>query len=114
MQCDFSKIPRHLKYTNAPEDNNIDLVRHRLRKNLILHKEFDSFIESPAGQAQFRGVMDMSNPNQVEGNPAIDGEPKNVYGFLIEKGFHKPQKRKRGDPVEVIPRLTMNTKNKRT
>ena len=113
LNTDFTQLPRHLKFSSNYEDNNISMVRTRLRKNLILHKEFDSFIESPDGRNHFRGVLDLTNPNQAEGNPASDDEPKNVYDFLIKNGYHKPLRRKRGDPVEVIPRLNLGNRNKK-
>ena len=89
LMVDFTALPRHLKYSSRIDDNNIELVRDRLRKNMLLHKEFDSFIESQDGRAHFKGVLDLKNPNQVSGNPAEKDEPWNVYQFLINKGYHR-------------------------
>ena len=35
---DATMLPRHLKFSSRVEDNNIEMVRDRLRRNMIFHK----------------------------------------------------------------------------
>ena len=43
------KIPRFLKVTNRVEDNDLDLVKFKLRKNMIHHMDFDPSFENTEG-----------------------------------------------------------------
>ena len=89
------KIPRFLKVTNRLEDNDLDQVKFKLRKNAIDHLHFNPSFENAEGQRYFSRVY---VPNQHEFVPhlvdmdladlsADDLPDKNLYDFIIERGF---------------------------
>ena len=82
------KIPRFLKVSCRPEDNDLDMVRTKLRKNQVFHMEFNPSLENNEGQRYF---ADVYVPNQPEEVQAKDSSSKNRKGFLDfiikERGF---------------------------
>jgi hypothetical protein len=50
------KIPRFLKVTNRVEDNDLDFVKNKLRKNQIYHMDFEPSFENAEGQRYFAKV----------------------------------------------------------
>lgn len=56
-------------YTSRREDNDIEMVRTKLRRNLIYHKDYQEFYNSKEGAKYFRGVLDsetMFDPKNLE------------------------------------------------
>ena len=50
------KIPRFLKVTSRVEDNDLDMVRTKLRKNQVFHMNFNPSLENNEGQRYFSEV----------------------------------------------------------
>jgi hypothetical protein len=42
--------------TNRVEDNDLDLVKSKLRRNMIHHMDFDPSLENTEGRRYFAGV----------------------------------------------------------
>lgn len=87
------KIPRFLKVTNRVEDNDLDIVKVKLRKNRICHMDFNPSFENAEGQRYFGDVYIQNQPEEVypvanlsDINPATYPS-KNLYEHIIERGF---------------------------
>jgi hypothetical protein len=78
-------IPRALPISSKPCDNDIELVRKRLRKNFINHHTYDPNLDSETlGRDLFDGVYELNNLKHVNNNSANNGEPTNLYEKLYE------------------------------
>lgn len=88
MQIGPVVIPPYMKYSSRREDNDIETVRTRLRKNLIFHNDFDPFLDSKLGKIYYQGVYEMNNPEHVEGTVENESAPKNVYAYNLQNNLH--------------------------
>lgn len=91
------KIPRFLKVTNRVEDNDLDFVRSKLRKNQIYHMDFEPSYENAEGQRYFAKVYEKNRPEMVYKIEDLDVTKlaeennyptKNLFEHIInERGF---------------------------
>jgi hypothetical protein len=75
------------------EDNDLDYVKTKLRKNMICHLDFDPSYENSEGRRYFAKVY---VPNRAEDvftfedleklNPE-DYPAQNLYDYIIDRGF---------------------------
>ena len=49
MEFDINKLPKDMKVTSDPLENDIDLVRQRLRKQRFDHLNYDPFVNTDQG-----------------------------------------------------------------
>ena len=93
------------------KDNDIEMIRQRLRKNRIFHLQFDRELDNNEGRVYYTGVYEPNNPAHIKGNPLEIEEPQNYYAYVLSKGLAKEKKKKRGDPVDIIPTLKYDKKS---
>ena len=103
-------LPKHLKYSSMTKDNDIEMIRQRLRKNRVFHLQFDRELDTNEGRVYYTGVYEPNNPAHIKGNPQELDEPKNYYAYVLSKGLAQPKVRKRGDPVDDVPQLKYEKK----
>ena len=115
VEMDMGKyyLPKHLKYSSMVKDNDIEMIRQRLRKNKVFHLQFDRELDNNEGRMYYTGVYEKNNPAHIKGNPQEIDEPKNYYAYVLSKGLAKEKVRKRGDPVDLIPQLKMEKRSSR-
>ena len=91
------KIPRFLKVTNRVEDNDLDMVKSKLRKNMIYHMDFDPSFENTEGRRYFAGVYVPNLPEEVVITEDFDVDKlddkdaylgANLFDYIIERGFN--------------------------
>ena len=68
-------LPKHLKYSSMVKDNDIEMIRQRLRKNRIFHLQFDRELDNNEGRVYYTGVYEPNNPAHIKGNPLEIEEP---------------------------------------
>ena len=78
-------IPRNLTISGRPEDNDIDLVRKRIRLNNIAHKEFDLAFLKQDTQRYFKDVYEHNNPKHVRETVEGKSEPTNLYVIIDQR-----------------------------
>jgi hypothetical protein len=87
------KIPRFLKVTNRIEDNDLDLVKTKLRKNMICHLDFDPSFENSEGRRYFGRVYVPNKAEEVftyEDLEKLNPEEypmQNLFDYIINRGF---------------------------
>lgn len=89
------KIPRFLKVTNRIEDNDVDLVKSKLRRNMIFHMDFDPSLDNTEGRRYFAGVYIPNKHEEVFSLEEIDFKnidpsmlpSNNLYDYIIDRGF---------------------------
>ena len=60
------KIPRCLKVSSRVEDNDIEIIRKKIRMNKIFHTKFDPSIGNSEGSRYFEGVYNPNCESHVE------------------------------------------------
>jgi predicted RecB family nuclease len=82
------KIPRFLKVSCRPEDNDLEMVRKKLRKNQVFHMEFNPSLENNEGQRYFADVYIPNQPEEVQPKDSSSRKRKGFLDFIIkERGF---------------------------
>lgn len=88
------KVPRFLKVTNRIEDNDLDLVKSKLRKNMVCHMNFDPSYENSEGRRYFARVYVPNQPETVftfddlENLDPASYPQQNLYDYIIDRGFN--------------------------
>ncbi len=90
------KIPRCLKISSRYQDNNIDIIRRKLRKNKICHQSFNPSLDNIEGRRYYSGVY-KANESVMSYS---ETEIKNLYEFLVTTGLYKSS-----DKIENITHL---------
>lgn len=93
------------------KDNDIEMVRQRLRRNRVFHLQFDRELDNNEGRIYYTGVYELNNPAHIKGNPMEVEEPQNYYQYVLSKGLAKEKVRKRGDPVDAVPAIKYDKKS---
>jgi hypothetical protein len=89
-------IPGNITISNRAQDNDLELVRKRLRSNLINHKTYNPNLDPEhLGKRYFAGVYELNNPKHVPENKASEGEPTNLYAMLFKLRQEKKGKNNR-------------------
>lgn len=92
------KIPRFFKVTNRIEDNDLDLIKTKLRKNKIDHLNFNAALENNEGRRYFSGVYVPNEPEEVFEfddefdlkdieTGAIEYPTQNLYDYIIKNNL---------------------------
>lgn len=97
------------------KDNDIEMIRQRLRRNKIFHLQYDKRLDNEEGKLLYTGIYEQNNEAHVKGNSAEIVEPQNYYAYIMEKGLAKEKIRRRGDPIDMVPKKegTFNKKAER-
>ena len=74
-----------MKVTNKFEDNNLDIIRRKLRKNKIVHTKFDPSLDNSEGRRYYTGIY---VPNKELTDENGDEEIKNLYEYIVSNGLH--------------------------
>ena len=108
-------LPKHIKYSSMVKDNDIEMIRQRLRRNKIFHLQYDKRLDNEEGKLLYTGIYEQNNEAHVKGNSAEIVEPQNYYAYIMEKGLAKEKIRRRGDPIDMVPKKegTFNKKAER-
>ena len=104
-------LPKHIKYSSMAKDNDIEMIRQRLRKNRVFHLQFNKELDNNEGRIFYTGVYEPNNPAHIKGNPQEIDEPKNYYAYVLSKGLAKEKVRKRGDPIDDVPSIKYDKKS---
>lgn len=89
MQTGNLVLPLYMKYSSKAKDNDIELIRERIRKNKIFHHKYNPFFDSDLGRIYYEGIYEQNNPEHVEGTREHNQAPKNLYAYNLSKGLHK-------------------------
>ena len=57
------------------KDNDIEMIRTRLRRNKIFHLQYDKKLDNNEGRVYYTGLYEPNNPTHVKGNPQELEEP---------------------------------------
>ena len=77
-------VPRNLSISQRVEDNDVDLVRKKIRLNNIDHKNFDTVLRNPDTIRYFSGIYERNNPKHIRETKEGSTEPRNLYVALEE------------------------------
>lgn len=83
-------VAKNRSISSRPEDNDLDLVRNRLRINFFKHKEYEPNLDPESnGKLYFDGVYEHNNLKHISENRASEGQPTNLYAFLHKQKLDK-------------------------
>ncbi|CDW77892.1 glutathione peroxidase [Stylonychia lemnae] len=82
------KIPRCLKISGRYEDNNIELVRKKLRQNRFFHHIFDPSLDNSEGTRYYEGVYSPVDATNQDKKDDLENA-MNLYEYIVQKGLYK-------------------------
>ena len=51
-------LPKHIKYSSMVKDNDIEMIRQRLRRNKIFHLQYDKRLDNEEGKLLYTGIYE--------------------------------------------------------